>query len=123
MKLYYGHRDPDLDDIQGQLGEMIALGVVPAGCKLGGQMVYKEYAAGRDPCAFICPHEERDGPNGCGGRPQDPVAIYEKVGLVRQASNRQQEAREALVANQVQHLRRMEKETRAHGARWKRTLD
>jgi hypothetical protein len=99
MEIYYGSGPVHQDDIMHR--DCVQTGIVPAGCKLGGAIVFKEHTFGRDPCTSICPHENRTGPGGCGGRAYNPAAIYENVREVKRADNDAVEARKALVSQQI----------------------
>lgn len=107
MRPYYGDDTPDLDDTQGPLGEAITLNVVPPGCRLGGIFVMREHAAGRDPCISICPHTNRSGEGGCGGRAASAEGVYASIGKATHASNTMAESRKALRAQQISFLNRL----------------
>ncbi len=102
MRLYYGPDPVDLDDLNGgPLSTAITSGIVPPGCKLGGSVVLRENAAGRDPCLSVCPHREREGEGGCGGRAMDARGIYAVVNKPTHHGNGQSEARKAFRETQI----------------------
>lgn len=64
---YYGDDEPDpADTIR---SDIVAKGVVPPGCKLGGTVLLPLVNMKADPCVTVCPHLNRSlHSNGCGGR-------------------------------------------------------
>lgn len=73
MSHYYGDEEPDPSDIVRL--QVIETGAVPATCKLGGTALLPVVNLKLDPCLTICPHINRDGPTGCGGRIKDKKLI------------------------------------------------
>lgn len=109
MRLFYPEGDPiDTDDLQGPLGECIAKGIVPPGCRMGGVVVLQESEAGRDPCVSVCPHRNRDlKAGGCGGRTPDAQGIYAALGKAVYASNTSVDARRKLRQEQVSYINKL----------------
>ena len=64
---YYGDDEPDPSDTI--RSDIVATGVVPPGCKLGGTILLPLVNMKVDPCVTVCPHLNRHlHSNGCGGR-------------------------------------------------------
>ena len=73
MAHYYGDEEPDPND-EVRLS-IIATGAVPSNCKLGGTALLPIINLKVDPCLTVCPHTNREGPTGCGGRLKDKKLI------------------------------------------------